>query len=108
MSKDLSEHKSNQICNLDSNNELNQSAAVESLLLECENLFDDNDEWKESISESIDEAIVEVQSKENNVQRKYEKVIKLRDAVIDEKNDLKSKIEVKLLQTLSTWIESSN
>ena len=100
MSKDLSEYKNNQICNLDSNNELSQSTAVESLLRECGNLFDDNDEWKESISESIDEAIVKVQSKENDVQRKYEKVIKLRDAVIDEKNDLKSKIEVKLLQLL--------
>ena len=85
---------------MDSNNELNQSTDAESLLLECVNLFDTNDEWKSSINESIDEAIIKVQSKENDIQRKYEKVVKLRDAVIDEKNELKSKIEVILVRLL--------
>lgn len=99
MKKALSVHQNNQTCDLDSINELNQSTDVESLLLECVNLFD-NDEWKASINESIDEAIIKVQSKENDIQRKYEKVLKLRDAVIDEKNDLKSKIEVILLEFL--------
>ena len=99
MKKALSVHQNNQTCDLDSINELNQSTDVESLLLECVNLFD-NGEWKASINESIDEAIIKVQSKENDIQRKYEKVLKLRDAVIDEKNDLKSKIEVILLEFL--------
>ena len=99
MKKALSVHQNNQTCDLDSINELNQSTDVESLLLECVNLFD-NDEWKASINESIDGAIIKVQSKENDIQRKYEKVLKLRDAVIDEKNDLKSKIEVILLEFL--------
>ena len=99
MKKALSVHQNNQTCDLDSINELSQSTDVESLLLECVNLFD-NDEWKASINESIDEAIIKVQSKENDIQRKYEKVLKLRDAVIDEKNGLKSKIEVILLEFL--------
>ena len=101
MNKGSSENQTtNQTCDLDSNNELEQSTDVESLLLECVNLFDGNDEWKASISESIDEAIIKVQSKENEMQRKYGKVVELRDAVIDEKNDLKSKIEVILVQFL--------
>ena len=100
MKKALSVHQNNQTRDLDSNNELNQSTDAESLLLECVNLFDMNDEWKSSINESIDEAIIKVQSKENDIQRKYEKVVKLRDAVIDEKNELKSKIEVILVHLL--------
>ena len=97
--KDLSEHQNVQTCDVECNSETHQLTYAESLLLESENLFNNNDEWK---------------SRENNIQRKYEKVIKLRDAVkckyekviklrdelIDEKNELKSKIEVILIKIL--------
>ena len=95
--KHLSEHKNVQTCGVDGNSEPDPSTDAESLLVECENLFDDNDGWKASVNESIDEAVIKVKSKENDIQSKYEKVIKLRDAVIEEKNYLKSKIEVTLI-----------
>ena len=94
ISKDLSEQQNVETCGVGSNSELDQPSDAESLLLECANLFNDNDGWKASINESIDEAVIKVKSKENDIQCKYEKVIQLRDAVIEEKNDLKSKIEV--------------
>lgn len=112
--KDLSEHQNVQTCDVECNSETHQLTYAESLLLESENLFNNNDEWKASTNESIDEAVIRVKSIENIIQRKYEKVIKLRDAVkckyekviklrdelIDEKNELKSKIEVILIKIL--------
>ena len=112
--KDLSEHQNVETCYVGSNSEPEQSADAESLMLECENLFNDNDGWKASTYEGNDAAVIRVKSTENDIQRKYEKVIKLRDAVkrkyekinklrdavIEEKKDLKSKIEVNLINIL--------
>ena len=112
--KDLSEAQNVQIYDVECNNETDQLTYAESLLLECENLFNNNDGWKASTNESIDETVTRVKSIENGIQRKYEKVIKLRDAVkhkyekfiklrdalIEEKNDLKSKTEVILIKIL--------
>lgn len=100
MSKDLLEHQNVKTCDVNGNSDSEKSTEVDSLLLECANLFDDNDGWKTSINESIDEAVIKAKSKENDIQRKCEKVIKLRDAVIEEKNDLMSKIQVILINVL--------
>ena len=79
--KDLSEHENVQTSDVEYNSETDQLTYPESLLLECENLFNNNDGWKASPNESIDEAVIRVKSIENDIQRKYEKVVKLKDAV---------------------------
>ena len=106
-----SKYQKVQTCNVDRNSELEQLTDAESLLLECEHLFNDNNGWKPSTDEIIDKTAIRVKSVEDDIRHKYEKVIKLKDAVkrkhekviklrdtvTEEKNDLKSKIEVILI-----------
>ena len=73
---------------------LSNTQHIESIAEECHDLFETNGEWKSSIQESINETVTTIKSKENDIQLKYEKVLEMRNSLLEKEKELKSRIEV--------------
>ena len=73
---------------------LSNTQHIESIAEECQDLFETNGEWKSSIQESINETVTTIKSKENDIQLKYEKVLEMRNSLLEKEKELKSRIEV--------------
>ena len=75
-------------------NTQNIELIAEDLALNGQDLFEINGEWKSSIQESINETVTKIKSKEDDIQLKYEKVLEMRNSLLEKEKALKSRIEV--------------
>ena len=67
---------------------------TESIMKDYGNFFKKDNEWEVSVNDSLTETVNKLQSKESDIKQKWEKVIKMRDLVLDEQHQLESKIKV--------------
>ena len=91
--KNFSIHQENQLDKQNSKNN-NQKQETDKLFEECTKLFQTNDKWKGSVQKSLNEANAEIQAQEEVIKFKFEKVVQMKDSVIEERNELRSQLEV--------------
>ena len=91
--KNFSIHQENQLDKQNSKNN-NQKQETDKLFEECTKLFQTNDKWKGSVQKSLNEANAEIQAQEEVTKFKFEKVVQMKDSVIEERNELRSQLEV--------------
>ena len=66
----------------------------DSIMRDDGKLFKNDNGWEVSVNESFTETVTKLQSKESDIKHKWKKIIKMRDLVLEEKNELESKIKV--------------
>ena len=66
----------------------------DSIMRDDGKLFKNDSGWEVSVNESFTETVTKLQSKESDIKNKWKKIIKMRDLVSKEKNELESKIKV--------------
>ena len=66
----------------------------DSIMRDDGKLFKNDNGWELSVNESFTETVTKLQSKENDIKHKWEKIIKMRDLVLEEKHQLESKKKV--------------
>ena len=91
--KNFSIHQENQLDKQNSKNN-NQKQETDKLFEECTKLFQTNDKWKGSVQKSLNEANAEIQAQEEVIKFKFERVVQMKDSVIEERNELRSQLEV--------------
>ena len=91
--KNFSIHQENQLDKQNSKNN-NQKQETDKLFEECTKLFQTNDKWKGSVQKSLNEANAEIRAQEEVIKFKFEKVVQMKDSVIEERNELRSQLEV--------------
>lgn len=90
----LSVNQHNQLNYENKSKELGNTQHIELIGEDCQNLFENNEEWKSSVQKSLNEIETKIKSKEDDIQLKYEKVLEMKDSLVQQKKELKSKIEV--------------
>ena len=90
----LSGKQNNQTYDENEFKKLSNSQHIESIAEECQNCFEINEEWKSSIEESLNETVTKIKSKEDDIQRKYEKVLEMKGSLVEKEKELKARIEV--------------
>ena len=66
----------------------------DSIMRNDEKLFKNDSGWELSVNERFTETVTKFQSKESDIKHKWKKIIKMRDLVLEETNELESKIKV--------------
>ena len=90
----LSKNQHNQLTDQNKSKKLGNTQHIELIGEDCQNLFENNGEWKSSVQESLNEIETKIKSKEDDIQLKYEKVLEMKDSLVEKEKELKSKIEV--------------
>lgn len=90
----LSVNQHSELSDENKSKELGNTQHIELIGEDCQNLFENNEEWKSSVQKSLNEIETKIKSKEDDIQLKYEKVLEMKDSLVQQKKELKSKIEV--------------
>ena len=90
----LSVNQHSELSDENKSKELGNTQHIELIGEDCQNLFEKNEEWKSSVQNCLNEIETKIKSKEDDIQLKYEKVLKMKDSLVEKEKELKSKIEV--------------
>ena len=81
--------------------ETDTSENLESVLRECEELFENEKEWEAHVHGILKDTITKFQSMEGGAKYKYKKLMEIRDLLLSDRKELKAKIQVTLMNTYS-------
>ena len=90
----LSGKQNNQTYDENEFKKLSNTRHIESITEEYQNCFEINEEWKSSIEESLNETVTNIKSKKDDIQRKYEKVLEMKDSLVEKEKELKARFQV--------------
>ena len=74
-------------------NKLETLNKIEGYVEHCQNLFSNND-WEESVNESLNDVVTKIHSKETKIKEELEIVVKLKDAILKREEEFESQKEV--------------
>ena len=70
--------------------------SFQSVMKEYDEVFEKDHSWETNVSGILNETISKIQSTEKDVKFKYEKLVEMRDIVLEGKKELEAKIQVSL------------
>ena len=68
----------------------------ESVMKEYDDIFEKDHSWEANVNGILNETVSKIQSTEKDVKYKYEKLVEMKDIVLEGKKELEAKIQVSL------------